>query len=134
MYDAWKIIIGMVLFVFLMAFPIFYATGKKAPVPEPKIDTPEILALPENERKCVEPKEFMKTEHMVLLDKWRNSFVRDGMRFYVATDGREHLISLTNTCMRCHSNKEEFCDACHNYVAVKPYCWDCHIEPGRLGT
>ena len=36
-------------------------------------------------------------------------------------------MSLQNECMRCHSNKKKFCDECHNYMAVKPYCWDCHI-------
>jgi cytochrome c oxidase subunit 2 len=38
-------------------------------------------------------------------------------------------MSLQNTCMHCHSNKQKFCDECHTYVAVKPYCWDCHIAP-----
>jgi hypothetical protein len=38
-------------------------------------------------------------------------------------------MSLQNGCMRCHSNKKKFCDECHNYMAVKPYCWDCHIQP-----
>ena len=32
-------------------------------------------------------------------------------------------------CMKCHTNKEKFCDECHTYAAVKPYCWDCHIQP-----
>jgi len=31
--------------------------------------------------------------------------------------------------MKCHSNKKEFCDKCHNYMAVVPYCWSCHIAP-----
>jgi hypothetical protein len=38
-------------------------------------------------------------------------------------------MSLQNTCMQCHPNKAEFCDRCHNYASVKPYCWDCHVEP-----
>jgi fructose-1,6-bisphosphatase-3 len=25
-------------------------------------------------------------------------------------------------------NKEEFCDACHEYVGVELNCWDCHIS------
>ena len=29
-------------------------------------------------------------------------------------------MSLTRTCMDCHSNKAEFCDRCHNYLAVRP--------------
>jgi hypothetical protein len=38
-------------------------------------------------------------------------------------------MSLTNTCLDCHPNKDTFCDRCHNYMAVSPYCWDCHIVP-----
>jgi hypothetical protein len=38
-------------------------------------------------------------------------------------------MSLTGTCLDCHSDKEKFCDACHTYSAVDPYCWDCHVIP-----
>ena len=71
----------------------------------------------------------MKHEHMQLLIDWKDSVVRYGIRTYVASDGKEHVISLTNTCMECHSNKAEFCDQCHDYVGVQPYCWDCHNLP-----
>ena len=27
-------------------------------------------------------------------------------------------MSLSNTCLDCHSNKAEFCDRCHNYASV----------------
>jgi hypothetical protein len=33
------------------------------------------------------------------------------------------------TCLECHSNKTKFCDQCHNYLDVQPYCWDCHLVP-----
>ena len=29
-------------------------------------------------------------------------------------------MSLSNTCLDCHSNKAEFCDNCHTYASVKP--------------
>jgi hypothetical protein len=64
-----------------------------------------------------------------MLNNWRDEVVREGNRLYVAADGKEYNMSLQNTCMNCHSNKSKFCDECHNYVAVKPYCWDCHIAP-----
>lgn len=38
-------------------------------------------------------------------------------------------MSLQNTCMNCHTSKKEFCDQCHNYTAVSPFCWDCHVAP-----
>ena len=132
MYDGWKVIIGIIIFLGIATFPILYDVGKAALPPiEPKIDTPEIQKMAE--KKCVEPKSFMKTEHMVLLDNWRNWYVREGRQIYTAADGKQYDISLSNTCMKCHSNKKDFCDKCHNYAAVTPYCWDCHIEPKEGG-
>jgi hypothetical protein len=129
MYDGWKIIIGIIIFVGLIAFPFIYDTGKALSQPDPKVDTPEILKLPEKERKCIETKEFMQREHMQMLNSWRDLVVRDGTTVFTASDGKQYTMSLQNTCMKCHSNKKEFCDECHNYAAVSPYCWDCHIEP-----
>jgi hypothetical protein len=66
---------------------------------------------------------------MELLNSWRDEVVRDGDRIFTSLTGQVFNKSLSNTCMDCHSNKSEFCDACHNYGAITPYCWDCHIEP-----
>lgn len=129
MYNGAKIIIGLIIFLGLVIFPFIYSGGKATPKPDPKVDTPEILQLPESERKCVESKAYMKKEHMTMLNEWRDWVVRDGVTHYVSTSGKEYNMSLQNTCMKCHSNKEKFCDECHNYTAVSPYCWDCHIEP-----
>jgi nitrate/TMAO reductase-like tetraheme cytochrome c subunit len=38
-------------------------------------------------------------------------------------------MSLSQTCLGCHSNKEKFCDSCHTYSGVKPNCWNCHVVP-----
>ena len=127
LYDGAKIITGLLIFVGLMAAPIIYGIAKPGEKPKPSLDTPVINAL--EEKKCVEPKEFMRAEHMQLLDEWRDMALRDGEHTYVNSEGKEFEISLQNTCMNCHSNKEKFCDTCHNYLAVKPYCWDCHIVP-----
>ncbi len=117
--------IGIVAFLVIVTYP-FWSAGK-AKKPEPKLDTPEIQKLVE--KKCVEPKEFMKREHMKLLNQWRDAALRSGTRVYVNSEGKEFTVSLQNTCMKCHSNKKKFCDECHNYAGVKPYCWDCHIAP-----
>jgi hypothetical protein len=37
-------------------------------------------------------------------------------------------MSLSNTCLDCHSNYTEFCERCHQYASIEPYCWDCHIN------
>ena len=127
MYNGGKIIIGLVIFVALVTAP-FWLSGKKATAkPDPKIDTPEILKMPVNERKCVESKAFMTTEHMKLLNQWRDWYVRDGESIYTSSEGKRYTISLQNTCLKCHSNKSKFCDECHNYADVNPYCWDCHF-------
>jgi len=127
LYGGGKIIIGLIIFFFLVTFPFFLNAGKVNAKPEPKIDTPEIQKLVE--KKCVESKAFMRAEHMKLLNEWRDFAVRDGQRVYVNSEGKQFTISLQNTCMHCHSNKKKFCDECHNYMAVNPYCWNCHIAP-----
>ncbi len=70
--------------------------------------------------------------HMDLLNEWRDTVVRKGERRYVSASGRAFDMSLTRTCMSCHTSKKEFCDSCHNYLAVVPYCWDCHVEPKEV--
>ena len=72
----------------------------------------------------------MRENHMQLLMDWRDSVVRDRIRTYKSSlTDKEHKKSLTGECLSCHVNKADFCDQCHNYRKVKPYCWDCHIVP-----
>ncbi|MBA4392017.1 MAG: menaquinol oxidoreductase [Desulfobacca sp.] len=128
MYDENKIIPIIIVFVILVTFPLWYNLGKAVAKPDPKIDTPVIQQMPE--KQCIEPKEAMKTTHMKILDEWRNDVVRaDYKRQYTGTNGKVFEKSLQNGCMKCHSNKTQFCDQCHNYMQVKPFCWDCHIAP-----
>lgn len=127
MYNGGKIIAGIIIFVILAAFPIFYNMGKSAAMPEPKLDTPVIEGL--KDKKCVESKEYMRANHMQMLDEWRDSVLRNGNLIYESKSGDKYVMSLQNTCMHCHSNKKEFCDSCHTYANVKPYCWSCHLEP-----
>jgi len=125
MYDIGKIGVGIIIFLAIALFPIYSNFGKEIKKPDPKLDTPVIQQLAE--KKCVESKEFMRAEHMQLLNHWRDSALRDGNRLYVGAEGRKYEISLQRSCMKCHSNKKKFCDECHSYAAVKPYCWDCHF-------
>ncbi len=127
MYDSGKIIIGILIFLAFVLFPFYNNIGKVAPVLDISIDTPVIQQL--EEKRCIEPKKFMRVWHMQLLDDWRDAALRDGNRLFVASDGMTFDINLQNTCMRCHANMEQFCVACHVYVAVEPNCWQCHIEP-----
>ncbi len=125
MYDSGKIIAGLVVFFLLFTSPLWVNFGKTASVPERKLDTPVIQEL--DNPVCV--KENMANNHMQVLDLWRDSVVRDADRTAVGFDGTIHEMSLSNTCMECHSNKADFCDKCHTYAGVDPFCWDCHVEP-----
>ena len=113
----------------LLSTTFFYnmAMGKAVKVPEPKIDTPAIQKLPEKERVCIEPKAYMRENHTKLLDEWRDQVVRDGNRDYKGYT-KKYTASLQNTCMKCHSNYDNFCNECHKYMGIKPYCWDCHVD------
>ena len=123
LYNGNLIITGLVIFLVLFTFPFWYNHGKAAPAPK-RILTPEAKAA----KACIHSAEYMKAEHMQILNDWRHIVVRDGQRVYVNTEGKEFEMSLSNTCLDCHANKTEFCDRCHTYASVDPYCWDCHID------
>lgn len=127
MNDKSKIVIGLIIFLAIITFPFWYNMGKATSAPEPKLSDKAKAA-----KVCVEPKEYMKAEHMHILDNWRNEVVRKGNRTYKSSTGKEYNISLSSgeeSCLGCHTNKAEFCDKCHDYASVEPYCWDCHIDP-----
>jgi len=124
MYDRGKIITGLIIGIGLLLFPFWYNAGKASKPPER-----ELTAKAKEAKECVEPKSFMITEHMKILDDWRNEAIREADRTYKSKSGKIYDKSLQNTCMQCHSNKSKFCDQCHNYLGVDPFCWDCHIEP-----
>ena len=127
MNDKKWIILGLVIFLGLLTFPLWYnfaiKAGKAAPAP-----TPVLTEKAKAAKECVMSKAYMTTEHMQLLDLWRTSVVRDAKRIFVNEQGKAFNMSLSNTCLDCHSNKAEFCDSCHNYASVRPYCFDCHID------
>jgi hypothetical protein len=122
MRDRGVIVVGLVLFLGAITFPVWYnaAAGASSKRPEPK--------LPIGEKACVAPVDYMRTSHMDLLVNWREEVVRLGGRTFVAFDGKTYAKSLTQTCMACHVSKADFCDRCHGYAGVKLSCWDCHVD------
>jgi hypothetical protein len=123
-----EMLTGLIIAVFLVLVlsPILYnfAVGNARSVPDLK-------PPPGGQKQCIESKEWMRGNHMQLLFDWRETVVREGNRTYRASDGKEYNMSLTSECLSCHTNKDEFCDQCHDYLKVKPYCWDCHIVPPK---
>lgn len=128
-YDGWKVILGIIIFLLIFLSPILMnLTSAKSKI-KPK------LVYPLDTKQCVEQKDYMTAYHMDLLNNWRDQVVRQNTRFLIKNgqaltyNGEKLEMSLTLACMKCHSEKAKFCDQCHNYLDVKPYCWDCHVDP-----
>ncbi|MEJ2591084.1 MAG: sulfur reduction protein DsrJ [Candidatus Thiodiazotropha sp.] len=78
---------------------------------------------------CVAPTEIMRRNHMDYLKHERDETVREGIR-----GGKFSLVE----CVNCHAStdekgqpipvtdKGEFCQSCHSYVAVELPCFQCH--------
>jgi hypothetical protein len=78
---------------------------------------------------CVAPTEIMRRNHMDFLKHERDETVREGIR------GTRFSLAK---CVACHAStdesgksvpvtdKGEFCQTCHSYVAVELPCFQCH--------
>ena len=121
MYDKGKIVTGLAVFVIIVTFPIWFNVSGKERVPNPQ--------LPKDKKECVAEVEFMRSSHMQLLLDWRDEVLREGKRGKIEIRGEKYEKSLQNGCLNCHQSEQKFCNACHQYAAVDPYCWDCHIKP-----
>lgn len=120
--------IGLAIFLLLITAPFWYAAGKSKAQPAPSLNTPAIGQLAN--KVCIEDTTYMRNNHMQLLHDWKETAVRSDQRTYVAKDGRVFEKSLEKTCLKCHSNKTEFCDPCHTYAGIEaPNCWSCHVAP-----
>ncbi len=125
MYNPGRIIISLVIFVGLMLFAFIYNIGNdKKP--------PELAKPPAQYENCVKPVKEIRESHMVLLNEWRDEVIREGNRKKVEIDGKFYEKSLQNGCLHCHKEKKKFCDRCHVYASVRPYCWDCHFDPSAV--
>lgn len=78
---------------------------------------------------CVEPTEYMRRNHFVVIRHQRDTTVYGGIR------STKHSLA---GCVSCHvgydeasqpvavNGKGQFCNACHEYAAVTMNCFDCH--------
>jgi hypothetical protein len=78
---------------------------------------------------CVEPTEFMRRNHMEVIEHQRDETVHNGIR--------STKYSLAG-CIECHVSysadeapvpvnaEGQFCDGCHEYAAVDLSCFGCH--------
>jgi hypothetical protein len=125
MYDFGKIIAGLVIFVGLFTSPFWYDLSSSTALQTPN----PVLPTKADQNECVASLEFMRRDHMALLNEWRTEVVRDGITYYRSANGREFEMRYTKTCLGCHPDPSQFCDQCHNYIGVSLYCWDCHNKP-----
>lgn len=80
---------------------------------------------------CVADTDFMRRHHMDMLKHQRDDTVQQGIR--------TEQYSLKE-CVACHTvpgadgravtaeSPQHFCSSCHNYVAVKIDCFECHAS------
>jgi hypothetical protein len=133
MTDKVAVAVGLVVFIALVTLPFWHTLGASADVAAPELE------LPEGYTQCVESKAYMTANHMDLLNRWRDAVVREGKKDYTSLEyGVSYEMSLTRTCLGCHTNKATFCDRCHDYASVDALvggggrssvrCWDCHLE------
>lgn len=75
---------------------------------------------------CVEDTDYMRRNHMDLLNHHRDETVIKGVRT------KQHSLK---ECINCHASeksgsvakaKDDFCVSCHSYAAVKIDCFECH--------
>ena len=97
MYKGGRIIAFAALFCLAVLSPFIVNLANAAPAPETSLDTPAINA--QQTKECVASTEYMKDNHMQLLDEWRNDVVRDGSREYESASGQVYEKSLDGTCL-----------------------------------
>ena len=94
--------------------------SKSSGVPKP------VITKAVKGEQCVEPTEYMRRNHMDVLDGHRDKTVHEGIR--------TKKYSLKE-CINCHASektgsvaaaKDDFCVSCHSYASVKIDCFECH--------
>lgn len=117
---------------FLLALPLSVAlVGNTASADVPRPSVPEAV----KGEQCVEDTDFMRKNHMDLLQHQRDETMHKGIRT------KKHSLK---ECFTCHivkdadnkpvtvKNPKHFCRECHDYAAVKVDCFQCHTSvPGE---
>ncbi len=115
-----KVITVVAVFLIILMLPFLYnwvSIGLFKTVQQPEL-------VIEKTGNCVKDTKYMRTSHGKLLIHERSRIVREGERGAIGL----------STCRKCHTNREEFCDRCHNYAGVltlneKAGCFACHYYP-----
>ncbi len=118
---------SIAVLVMATAFALFVLTGGRFWLTN-AVAQPEILPAAKGDQ-CVAETQFMRENHMKMLDHQRDETVIDGVR--------GNPFSLVG-CVDCHAQRDadnkpvridaegQFCESCHTYAAVKIDCFSCH--------
>ena len=107
------------LLALTLLFGTLPAAAEGGGVPKPVISIA-------NPGQCIASPEVMRRTHMELLKHQRDKTMREGER---------HAKVSLNGCIECHASrsngsvqdgKDNFCQSCHSYAAVKLDCFECH--------
>ena len=117
----WISLMGVLTLLWLPATYGGDATNKDSRVPKPE------MYHTTKAKKCVEPEDIMKRQHMQFILHQRDETMYKGVRT------KQH--SLKN-CINCHADpktnsvlgKDGFCESCHAYAAVSMDCFSCHTD------
>jgi hypothetical protein len=122
------LVTALTAFLAVSSAPTFAGDGGRTAKPVIEIANPG---------KCVAPVEEMRRNHMEMLKHQRDRTMRQGIRGEPAS---------LNACIECHASKktgsvlggkENFCESCHSYVAVKLDCFEldcfeCHQPKAKF--
>jgi len=121
-------IVGIFLLLATLLVPLgLFAAEKPAWLPKPARGAGDT---------CVADVEWMRRNHMTMLNHERDRTVHDG--------ARKEAFGLSG-CVSCHavkgadgkpvsaSHAGHFCRTCHDYAAVKIDCFECHASRPAAG-
>lgn len=104
----------------IMLFPL----QGNAETPFPTIHEPE-------GKKCVEPRDEMRRNHMNYILHQRDETVYGGIRtekYSLAKCIDCHVEPNEKGEVASHDSEEHFCTTCHTYASVQIDCFECHAD------
>jgi hypothetical protein len=108
-----------VLLVLLILAPIGHSLVDRF-VPKSSVAAQAFLQRPDAKYdRCVRDTAYMRHRHWELLRGVREEVVRYGIRGDISID----------KCRGCHTNRQQFCNKCHDAVSLTPDCFQCHYYP-----
>ncbi len=125
------------IFIVMLTLVLVSMTGPAYAVEEPGAGNGELLpVIPMGQGdSCVEDPDYMRRNHMNLLEHQRDETMLKGIR------GNPYSLK---ECISCHavngpdaipvtvSSPQHFCRSCHDYAAVSIDCFQCHASRPEL--